>query len=656
MLLGAMALGVRAQDAGPAGAAGPQLDPVVINSQRVPEKAGDTRLSADELVRLPGAGNDPMRAAQDLPGIAVVDDSSTVPAVWGSSPADNAYYIDFIPVGYLFHADGFESVLNPALIRSFDLHTTAFGPEYGDVVGAVFDIGLRDPRTDRLGGQADVALISANALLEGPTSEHTSFFVAGRRSYIDLVRKSVADTTDHIVVRLPSYSDYQGKYLWRPDSRNRFSLNLNGAADTFGFTLSPDSRFALQDPATAGSSYFRTSYRSTAALWELELPSGLRNRFALGRIVEDDAIGVGAAGTVDASSSNRYLREQLHVPTSDNNTVLLGTSLQRQHVDLNVDIKDPRCTEFNPACDYTSAPLVQAIDRLDETLMDAYLDDHWQFLPSWGASVGVRESHDGYLARHYGEPRLGLEWNWSERTLLSARWGRHNEAPTPEQEVPVAGNSRLLHLRSSATVLGISQKEAAQWSWRAELYHKHFDDLVQADPALNYANGVGGSARGLALFVRKEPTTPVFGFVSLSLSRATRRIDATGASFPFDYDEPVILTAVTSYRPSPRWQYGLRWTYHTGAPYTPVIGTGTYPDGRTRPVYGALDSARARNYSRMDLRVDHSTNANFSQYLDVINVYGRGNVSGYSYSANYGSSQPVYQLPRLVSIGIEYKY
>ena len=116
------------------------------------------------------------------------------------------------------------------------------------------------------------------------------------------------------------------------------------------------------------------------------------------------------------------------------------------------------------------------------------------------------------------------------------------------------------------------------------------------------------------------------------------------------------MTAVGTYKPSERWQYGAKWSYHTGAPYTLVIGVGSYPDGRPRPIYGTVDSARARNYSRLDLRVDRSPGDNFSQYLEVLNAYGRGNVSGYSYSANYGASQPIYQLPRLVSFGVQYRF
>ena len=38
--------------------------------------------------------------------------------------------------------------------------------------------------------------------------------------------------------------------------------------------------------------------------------------------------------------------------------------------------------------------------------------------------------------------------------------------------------------------------------------------------------------------------TRLTGFASMSLSRARRKIDATGVTFPFDFDQPVIATVV----------------------------------------------------------------------------------------------------------------
>lgn len=666
----APALSVQAQDAGAAQRAAsvgapaatttanvpPTLDAVEVTAERPPERAGATHLSGEELSRVPGAGEDPLKAIQALPGVTTGTDASSLPAVWGASPADNIYYVDFLPVAYLFHVDGFESVLNPWLIKGFDLYAAGYGPEYGDAVGAVFDVQLRDPRTDRFGGLVDVGLLGANLLLEGPLGKDTSFYLAGRRSYFELLRKSVTDNTNHIVFQLPTYDDYQGKFVWKIDGRNRLTLHLNGAADEQRLTVQTDSPIALQDPVLGGLIYENTSDTTIAAVLDSDLGARASNKLAAGFMKDKTDSGTGSAGTIVATSDTVFAREQLRLQPAAAHALTLGADLQRARLTLDVDALDPRCTEFSPACDYTSAPLVRIHQPVRQVLADAYADDRWQWTERWAASVGVRASRDDYLDRTFVEPRLGLEWSLSRATLLSARWGRHNESPPLEQEAPVAGNPGLQHLRSDDAVLGVASKENPDLSWRAEVYRKRFADLVVADPQLNYVNAGSGTSRGLVLSLKKEPTTPWFGFVSLSFARAERRDDRTGQQFLFDYDEPVIATVVASYKPSPAWQFGARWSYHSGAPFTPVIGTGTFPDGRVRPIYGPIDSRRAPNYSRLDLRYDHLINKNLSTYLELINAYNRGNVSGYTYSANYGQAQSEYQLPRLLSAGVQYRF
>jgi TonB dependent receptor len=178
---------------------------------------------------------------------------------------------------------------------------------------------------------------------------------------------------------------------------------------------------------------------------------------------------------------------------------------------------------------------------------------------------------------------------------------------------------------------------------------------------LNYRNGASGTARGAELLVKKDAVGPglsgkLSGFASLSLSRARRQIDATGEQFPFDFDQPVIATLVGGYKLSDRWQLGAKWSYHTGSPYTPVVGTGLYPDGRVRPVYGSINSQRVPAYHRLDLRADVRYTPRLTAYFELINAYARKNVAGYSYSADYRTREEIRQLPVLPSFGLKYVY
>ena len=87
-----------------------KTDAVELDSGRVQgDDAPLAEISTDKLLRVPGSGNDPLRAIESLPGVVFASGRRSEPAVRGSSPADNAYIIDFLPVGYIFHQDGSSS-------------------------------------------------------------------------------------------------------------------------------------------------------------------------------------------------------------------------------------------------------------------------------------------------------------------------------------------------------------------------------------------------------------------------------------------------------------------------------------------------------------------------------------------------------------------
>lgn len=632
------------------------LPPVEITSRRPASPAGRSVLSGDELRSVPGTGGDTMKALQSLPGVAVSDDSSSAPAVRGSRPNDNAYYVDFLPVGYLFHVGGLVSVLHSDLVNQFELHSAAFGPEYADAIGAVLDVTLRRPRTDRLGGAIDVSLLGADFLVEGPVNDRQSFYFAVKRSYIDLLVDTVEDDDSGIIVTVPRYWDYQGKYLWQLNDGHLLTLHATGASDHLDFKIPGDAPLAQQQPVLAGDSAIDTSYGTQALVWDADLRGGMSNKLALGHTLDRNTSAVGTAAQVTARSHVYFLREQFRFRPSAGHEASLGGSLESLRADYELDVLDARCTEFDPDCDFTSAERKQVAGSIRARWSNLFVKDRWQFTPEWAVSGGLHHTRDGYLDRSYTEPRVGLEWKWSPSTQLSAAWGRHNQFPAGEQVLAGIGNTGLWHLRATHSVLGLSQQLDGGWSWRVEAYQKKFSDFVVADPVFNYVNGASGESRGLELLLKKEPTHRLSGWLSLSLSRARRHNDVTGQEFPFDFDQPVIANLVAQYKLSDRWQLGARWSYHSGAPDTPIVDTGTYPDGRVRPIYGELNSDRLPAYHRLDLRGDYILSPRYRFYGEVINAYARKNVSGYSYSADYSTRKVVTQLPFLLSFGVLVKF
>lgn len=632
-----------------------ELPPVVVRgAQR--SAAGKLTLTREELRSIPGSAGDPMKAVLSLPGVTVLDDASASPAVRGARPEDNLYQVDFVPVGYLFHLGGLTSVFHPELISRFELASAAWSPEYGDVVGAVFDIGLRDPRRDRVHGVFEFGLLGASALVEGPISSELSGWLAARRSWFDLVAKTGEDKEEGVNYTVPVYHDAQARLLWTPRGGQRLRLDFSTAGDRLDFTYKPDGRAGQRDPVLIGNNAQRLAYRSLALTWEADWGPAGSSTVSLGQTRDRNAASLSAAGRYTLQRTDDFLRAQWQTQWNPTLGVTLGGSLTRRRLDLDLDLRDPRCTEFDPNCDLSSAPRVTSLQRSHQDQADLYGQFRWRLAPAWTATGGVRVSHDQLLRRQLTEPRAGLEWAWSRDTLISLGLGAHHQPGPAEQVLHDVGNPRLLPVRSRAVVLGWSQTGRDGWSWRAEAYAKTFDDLALADPALRYRNGGSGHARGVEALVKKEWGQGWSGFVSVSLSEARRRNELTGERFRMAYDQPVIITAVGQYQLNARWKLGARWSVHSGSLDTPIVGTGTYPDGRVRPIYGALNSTRLPTYHRLDLRADARYSERLSAYFELINAYGRKNVAGYSYAADYRSREPIYQLGLVPSAGIQYRY
>ncbi len=661
LLLAGLSLTAQAQPVAPAPAASQAattLPPVEITSRRPASPASRTVLTGDELRTVPGTAGDTMKALQSLPGVAVADDSSSEPAVRGSRPSDNAYYIDFLPVGYLFHVGGLVSVVHSELVNQFELYSAAFGPEYADVIGAVLDVNLRAPRTDRLGGVINVSLLGADFLVEGPVNDKQSFYFAVKRSYIDLLVDTVEDEDSGVIVTVPRYYDYQGKYIWNLNSQHQLSFHATGASDHLDFKIPANSGLGTQQPALAGDSAIDTSYGTQALVWDADLSGHMSNKLALGHTLDTNTSLIGDALKATARTHTWFAREQFKFKPSADHETSLGGSLQSVRAEYDINALNARCTEYEAECDFTSAPRVQDTGRISARITNLYAKNRWQFTPEWALTGGVHHSHDGYLDRRYTEPRVGAEWKWSPSLLFTAAWGRHHQFPAGDQVVTGFGNTGLWHLRATHGVLGVSQQLDEGWSWRVEAYQKTFSDfVVRAPRPVNYLNGASGQARGLELLIKREPKHKLSGWLSLSLSSARRQNDTTGQEFPFEFDQPVIANLVLQYKQSDRWQFGAKWSYHSGAPDTPIVGpSGFYPDGRVRPGYGEINSERLPSYHRLDLRVDYVLSPRFRVYGEVINAYARKNISGYSYNADYTVRKDVTQLPFLPSFGVVVKF
>lgn len=634
------------------------LEEVVVRAERNQERVAKTIITGAELRHVAGSGGDPLKSLQALPGVVETGagQAGGAPAVRGSGPADNLYYVDGLPIGKIFHNGGI-SVFNADLIQDFNLYSAAFAPRYGDATGAVIDVALREPRRDRLGGKLNINLIGADFLLEGPVNEQQSFYFAGRRSYIDLLLKNVS--ARGVTVQIPNYTDYQGKYRWQLSPTDKLTLQLQGATDSLKLNVAADSIIAQQQPILSGDLNFSDAYSMQAVVWDSALGSGIQNKFAVEHVGFQFQNEIAAAGNLFLQQDSQLLRELLKVPLNEQHELTLGANLDHSQTLINADIIKLTCTQFSAGCDLSAAKKSQLSETLHTNSWEFSAQDRVRVLPQLTLTGGLHYSTENYLMKSYTEPRMSAEWDWNDTTLLTAGWGLHNQVPSGQQISHQFGNANLSHLRAEHSVLGVSKKLENDWSVKTETYYKKLSNLVVGDNLLNYVNGGSGRAYGAELLIKKDGLSDLTGWLSLSLARSERQNDLTGERFRFQYDQPINTTLVLNYKLSDAWSMGTKWNFHSGTAYTPIIGATQDNNGRYLPTYAAVNSGTLPDYHRLDIRFDRIYVFNtwkLNIYFELNNVYFRQNISGYRYDASYGSKEAVTPLVIPFSFGVQAEF
>ncbi len=624
-------------------------------------KSGLSQVSAQKLDgetvrKLAGSSGDPLRALQTLPGVATVDGSSA-PAVRGSGPGENIYYVDGLRSAKLFHF-GSISIFNADLVEGFDLYSAAFSPYYGDVTGAVIDVALRDPRTDRLHGKANINLIGSDFLVEGPRNEDQSFYFAARRSYIDLLVKQIEQ--DGVTLQIPNYWDYQGKYLWQINDANRLTFHLLGAGDSLKFNIAADAKSAQKQPILVGASTFSDDSATQALTLDTVLSGSAVNRMAFQHSTSRFKNSLGTAGFVNLKLNNVRLSDQVDLEVSRGHSVMMGAELINSVTQVNADFVNANCTQFNPNCDLSTAANQQLNDEFDTNVAALFAQTRKRITEPLTLVGGVRYSNENYTNTSFWEPRLALEWASDSGTLYTAGWGRHHQSPEGAQSAPKFGNPALGQIRAEHSVVGVKHTVNATWDWKVEAYYKKFSDLVVNDAVLNYINAASGKAYGVEVLVSKAATDRFSGWWVLNLAKSLRKNDVTGESFRFEFDQPVNTTLVGNVDLGDNWGFGMKWHYHSGSPYTPITGTnGNYPDGRPVPVYAGVNSGSLPAYHQLDFRLDRNhvfSNWKLNTYIEFNNVYQRRNVVGYSYTPDFTVREPVYAFVLPISFGVQAEF
>jgi TonB family protein len=624
-----------------------------------PREVVKRTLAPAELVRAAGTRGDPMRVIEMLPGVARPPGLAGFIIIRGASPFDSQAFFEGGPVDRIYHFGGLTSFVHPRLLERIDLYPGNFSARFGRKMGGIIDVGLRDPKTDGLHGVADVNLIDASVLVEGPVGKRGAFAISGKRSYIDFWFKNVIPEDALGVTASPVYYDYQAIYTHRPESGGKIRTMFFGSGDEFRLNLRQP---VDGDPTLRGSLGQGTAFRRLQTNWQRSLGAHVDQEITagVGTIAQD--LSIGQALGFSFSGFDEFVRAEWRAQLGSRVKLIGGFDGYAIQLDVTYVGPIAQSTEGNPR--YFSGPLTGLPTATYKGPYSTYRPaGYLEALIQAGERLtlvpGIRVDYYSEIEKGSVNPRLTARFKVAGETTLKAGAGLFSQPPLYGETVPPVGNPNLGLSRAQHYGLGVEQRFGNAGSLSLEGFYKRLSDLqvngVGPDGNPLLVNGGKGRIYGLEVLGKLNPTGRAFGFVAYTLSRSER--NDYGLSWRlFDFDQTHILTLMGGYRLGRGWDFGGTFRLISGNPRTPIVGS-VYDANSDfySPIYGRVNSARDPLFHQASIRIEKAWQFQawrLATYLDVQNFYNHRSQEGLQYSYDYSRSKPVQGLPILPSLGL----
>ena len=549
-----------------------ELEPieVVVRAERPPPSM--QTMTRAEVRQLPGAFGDPFRAIEVLPGVTPIVSGLPYFYVRGAPPGNVGYYLDGVRVPYLFHVAAGPSVIHPGLVERVDLYSGGYPSRFGRYSGAIVAAETTPPSPDTH-GEGNLRIYDAGALVESTFADGRGTALAsGRYSYTAAVISLVVPelTLD--------YRDYQARVTYAVTPRDRLTLFAFGAYD-----LLAEEEDGIET-ILFGSEFYRFDGR-----YDVSLADEGRLRWAA-------TWGFDQTRLPDQRNARDMLwgaRVELTQP--------VGNATLRGGLDVMFDDYEADASYGDP-----EEPGVEAYNRLFPSRADsvagAWADAVWRPDPRIEITPGVRlDLYQSNGASAVGvEPRLGVHVDVTKRLRILHALGLAHQPPSfvvPMPGLAVADLRGGLQ-RSLQTAAGVEVELPAKVTATVTLFNNIFlnmSDTVGVQSLNDDVNRVRrslGMSRGLEVYIRRNLTQHLGGFLSYTLSRSTRTVGKY--TFPYAFDRTHVLNAALSYDLGRGWRAGSRFTFYTGVPDretpmgVPIVPKLLHPD--RQPGFWRIDA------------------------------------------------------------------
>jgi hypothetical protein len=592
--------------------------------------------------------DDPLRAAQSLPGVSSNDDFDSRFSVHGAPYSRVGLYLDGILLHMPFHTvqgegpTGSMTVFQADVVDQMSLETEGYGPRFEDRTAGALDVRTRDGSGSQRSVRVTAGAADAGALAEGPLGRRGSWLAGVRKSYLQYLVKQSGDE--------PTLA---------------FGFVDSQAQATWGLGAGSTLRVKLVDGT---SDFDRSEWRD-----RLALNTSMKNayRFTVANIGWEWAPGGGFV----MSTHGAYLRERYDDTNRDTRALSEGfygewvaktdvawSWARPATLAFGAEARRVRADGFSDY--YFDAAQHTRVEgyRGTELLAGGYAQQSWS---GWGKrvnlSAGARWDGRRGGAGTAVSPQASMAVLPWRSTRVQVSWGQYAQFPEIAAWGSVYGSPRLRPERATHVAVALEQRLGAMTRLRVTAYRRNDRDLLfrpwlearlaggaivpdRFDAPIE--NSVGGRAEGVEFFVQRRTANRLTGWVSYALGWTRQRDGVSGARFVADQDQRHTVNAWVGYRVRPSVNLGARWTYGSGFPVPGYFQ-------RSGDGWGLAEirnGARVGPYQRTDVRLTKSRAFDrwkLTVYAEAVNVTNRFNQRFDSYNGYDAAGRAALSFTRM---------
>ncbi len=640
-------------------------DEVVVVGEKATEGMSRHSLSKEEMTGIPGNNNDPIRAVENLPGVAGGGGGfggSEGLIIRGTSPEDSNYLVNGFEVPQLFHFGVLVSVINPELIETIDYMPGSYGVRYSDALGGIIEVKTRDAHRDRFGGVVDLATYSSFVMFEGPFGEKTSGAAAIRRSFIDFFLPYVIPEDQAELTLAPRFYDYLAVFNYQIDTKNSLKTTFMGSDDGMELLADSDDNDNYEESMT----FKMSNYFHRGDVDWLTCPNQrLSNRLTFSLLYSAQDQSFGSMASFQRKVLTPALRDELSFSPGESNELRLGFEGRVESTEISSKMNRPP-KEGQTGGQDGGGGRFELNEEFAPVVAGLYAEDAVKPWPWFQIIPGFRYDYHSYLGEYSIDPRLNANFFPTKKATIKAAAGQYHQWPASDEMMENIGAKDLEAESGILGALGFDYRFDAGYSAELQGYYKSLDNLVSPtnDPRGEpYENSGIGFVYGLEILGRKQLTDRLFGWASYTYSVSKRKDSNDDDWRYFDQDQTHNFIILASYMlgQNKQWKIGAKWQYYTGMPYTEILG-GVYDADANRyePVYASeVNGKREGDYHQLDVRVDKLWTFNrwtMNTYLDVQNVYWSTDPAGYRYNYDYSEKEDVSFQSFMPTIGIQARF